>query len=75
MSDTDGKIQLAVDLSPEDAKKSAQKLQKNIQGIFNQTSGQKLDSQFQKMLSNMSKAISRSESLQKSLDKVSNQQI
>lgn len=75
MSDTDGKIQLAVDLSPEDAKKSAQKLQKNIQGIFNQTSGQKLDNQFQKMLSNMSKAISRSESLQKSLDKVSNQQI
>lgn len=75
MADTDGKIQLAVELSPEDVKKSAQKLQKSIQNIFSQVSGQKLDSQFQKLLSNMSKGISRSESLQKALEKVSNQQI
>lgn len=71
----DGDIKLSVSLSPEEVQQSARKLQKEIEGIFNKTSGQNLDSSFQKLLSNMSKAASRSDALQKSLEKVSNTQI
>lgn len=71
----DGDIKLSVSLSPEEAQQSAKRLQKEIQDIFNKTSGQNLDSSFQKLLTNMSKATSRSEALQKSLEKVSNTQV
>lgn len=61
MADTDGKIQLALDVSPEDAIKSFKRLQAQAQKTFDSLSTDKLSKSEEKALSTLSKIVSKGE--------------
>ena len=70
MSDYDGEIKLGVDLSTNEIKKSASNLQKEIDRVFNASSGKKADQSFQRLQSQMSKASQKASELTEKLNKL-----
>lgn len=72
MADTDGKIQLALDVSPEDAIKSFKKLQAQAQKTFNSLSTDKLTKSEEKSLSALNKIVAKGEEAVKKVEQLSN---
>lgn len=71
MADTDGKIQLALDVSPEDAIKSFKKLQSQAQKTFDSLSTDKLTKSEEKSLSTLSKIVAKGEEAVKKVEQLS----
>ncbi|MBO6253088.1 MAG: hypothetical protein J6O49_05480, partial [Bacteroidaceae bacterium] len=75
MSEYDGKIQLGMDVSPEDAIKSFKRLQSQAQKTFDALSTEKSTKEIQKLEAALSKSVSNGEKLNNKLDEVSKKQI
>lgn len=71
MSEYDGKIQLGMDVSPEDAIKSFRRLQSEAQKSLNKLSTDNLTKSEEKSLTTLSKIVSRGEAAAKTVEKLS----
>lgn len=71
MADTDGRIQLALDVSPEDAIKSFKRLQSQAQKTFDSLSTDKLSKNEEKVLSALSKIVSKGDEAVKKIQQLS----
>lgn len=75
MADTDGKIQLALDVSPEDAIKSFKKLQSQAQKTFDSLSTSKPNREVSKLENSLSKSVTKADKLATKLEEVSSKQV
>ena len=75
MADYDGEIKLSVSLSSDDVIQSSKRLQKSIQDIFDKTSGQQLDSKFQRLQSQMSKSVTKAQELQSAMERLEDTEV
>lgn len=74
MADTQD-LELGVSLNPKDIKKTANELQKQIEGVFTATTGKKADVPFKRILDAMSKDVSKSKELRQELSRLENVRI
>ncbi len=75
MPDLDGSIKLGVELTPESVSKTADKLRKKVEGIFDASAGKKLDASFKSTQKTMSDLYTKSVELSKQLDEIGKTQV